>query len=134
MSNTEAVAAGLDASQLKKDWSHIAIVLAQMGLIGPDITYDQLLADRLHLTHNQYMSAIRFNLRRPTLFLRRKVKDIWMNSFSPRLAKLMGANVDVQGVTNDQSAANYLTNYNTKFDRSLSITMKAAIEKATNDG
>ena len=50
------------------------------------------------------------------------------------LAKLMGDTVDVQGVTNDQSAANYLTNYNTKFDRSLSITMKAAIEKATNDG
>ena len=61
---------------------------------GEDITFEDFL-NRLHLTPESYILAIRHGLKRDTLFLKRLPSEIRINNYNANLLKAWRANMDM---------------------------------------
>ena len=82
---------------------------------------------QLNMSDRDYKTAIAFSLDRPTVFLRRKPNEILINNYNPIALCLWRANMDLQYVVNAYAAANYVTNYMTKADRTTSMLMDSML-------
>ena len=52
--------------------------------------------ERLKLTEDQYLKAVRYSLKCPTLFLKRSPFEIRINNYNPNLLKAWRVNIDLQ--------------------------------------
>ena len=75
---------------MKKHLDQIKNFLDEMKY-GQDIAFETFL-EKLKLTEDHYLKAIRYFLKRPTLFLKR------INNYNPNLLKAWRANMDLQFV------------------------------------
>ena len=82
-------------------------------------TFDTFL-EKLKLTEDQYLKAIRFSLKHPRLFLKRSPFEIRINNNNPNLLKAWRANMDLQFVLDPYACAVYILSYITKGQRGMS--------------
>ena len=73
-----------------------------------------------NVDYEQYLNIIRSSIRRPTVFLRRNIKDIWTNPFNPWIANSLESNMDLQFVLEEYSCAAYVVEYINKSNRGMS--------------
>ena len=86
-----------ELEEMKKRYDQIKNFLDEMKY-GQDIAFDTFL-EKLNLAEDQYLKAIRYSLKRPTLFLKRSPFEIKINKYyNPNISKAWRANMDLQFV------------------------------------
>ncbi|KAL7307813.1 hypothetical protein TKK_0000133 [Trichogramma kaykai] len=91
------------------------------------MNYDDILHN-LEITENEYIQAIRSTLKNKKLFYKRTSLEVAINPYNPTILKLLGSNMDLQGILDAYAAAFYMVNYVTKIDSGLSKLLKEASE------
>ncbi len=84
-----------------------------------DATFDQFLSD-LKMTKDEYINCIRTKLKKPTIFLKRNVSDININSYNEHILNLFHSNMDIQFILDTYACAHYVANYINKGNKGLS--------------
>jgi hypothetical protein len=103
-------------------------------LVKKDLGEDMLDFDflsRLDLNEDIYIyiMALRSTLKKPVVFLKKNVIDIWINVFGRLVGPLWQTNTDAQFVLHPYVAASYCTSYLIKVDKFVTAEMKATLEK-----
>ena len=96
---------------------------------GNDISFEDFL-QRLQLTEENYILAVRFTLKRDTLLLKRTPSEMRINSYNTDLLKAWRANMDIQFVLDSYACATYILSYITKGQRGMSRRLEKALEEA----
>lgn len=76
------------------------------------------------------MLALRSSLKRPTLFLARRLSEMRMNSYNKTMLQMTQANMDIQFCLDPYAAATYVASYMMKGQRGMSKAMNAACAEA----
>lgn len=108
----------------KENSEKIKLVLDNMKF-GEDITFEDFLK-KSQLTQESYLLAIRYTLKRDTLFLKRSPSEIRINSYNTHLLQAWQANKDIQYVLDPYAFATYIT----KGQRGMSRLLEKATEEA----
>lgn len=114
--------------QIKENAEKIKEVLDNMKY-GEDISFENFL-NKLQLTEESYILAIRHTLKRDTLFVKRAPSEIRINSYNTNLLKAWRANMDMQYVLDPYACATYILSYITKGQRGMSRLLEKASEEA----
>ncbi len=75
--------------------------------------------EKLNLSEQQYIKAIRLSLKHSTLLLKRSPAEIRINCYNPHLLKAWQANMDIQFVLDPYACAVYILTYITKGQRGM---------------
>ena len=86
--------------------------------------------EKLDLTEQQYIKAIRLSLKHSTLLLTRSPSEIRINCYNPHLLKAWQANMDIQFVLDPYACAVYILSYITKGQRGMSKLLRKACGEA----
>ena len=76
---------------MKKHHDQVKNFLDEMKY-GQDIAFETFL-EKLELTEDHYLKAIRYSLKRPTLFLKRYLFEIRIINYNPNFLKAWRANM-----------------------------------------
>lgn len=95
---------------------------------GEDITFDEFL-DKLGLTEETYIVAVRYTINHNTLFLKRLPSEIRINNYNTQLLKAWRANMDMQYVLDPYACATYILSYITKGQTGMSRLLEKATEE-----
>ncbi|XP_031340027.1 uncharacterized protein LOC116168369 [Photinus pyralis] len=90
-----------------------------------DVSFDDLLF-KLSLSERRYIDAIRSDLTKYKVFLKRDVVDSFVNPYNPNILELHKANMDIQFIVDPYNCVSYIVNYINKSDRGLSKLMVEA--------
>lgn len=71
-------------------------------------------------SYDRYLDVIRAYIRRPTIFLKRSMTELWTNPFNPWIAKHLISNMDLQFILEEYSCASYVVEYVNKTNRGVS--------------
>ena len=93
------------------------------------ISFEEFL-QKIPLTKQQYIMALRLSLSRDTLLLKRSPSQIRINNFSTDLLRAWQANMDIQFVLDPYACAVYILQYITKGQRGMSKLLERACEEA----
>ncbi len=86
--------------------------------------------EKLNLSENQYIEAIRLSLKHNTLLLKRSPAEIRINCYNPDLLKAWKANMDIQFVLDPYACAVCILSYITKGQRGMSKLLRKACQEA----
>ena len=95
-----------ELKEMKKYYDRIKRFLGEMKH-GQDIAFETFL-EKLKLAEDQHLKAIRYSLKRPTLFLKKSPFEIRKNNYNPNLLKPWRANIDLQFVLDPYACAVYI--------------------------
>jgi hypothetical protein len=95
----------------------------EQGGFDKMMSFDAFLT-QVNLSEDEYIQAIQIKLRKPTLFLKRKLSHIWNNNFSKYMSVMWKANTDAQYMLNGYVAASYRTLYMTNIDKSMTFAFR----------
>ncbi|XP_078378018.1 uncharacterized protein LOC144661191 [Oculina patagonica] len=112
----------------KATWKEINEQLNAMRE-GEDISFDELL-EKLGVTEEVYILAIRSSLSRATIFLKRKPNELRINNYNKHCLLAWRANMDVQFILDIYSCAMYVVSYISKAQRGMSELLRKACEEA----
>ena len=117
-----------EPEHIKKNYHNIQILLNEMKH-GHDMTFDDFVKV-LDIDQSSYILAIRYSLKRQTLFLRRTPKEIRINNYNHNLLAAWQANMDLQYVLDPYACAVYILSYITKGQRGMSKLLEEASNEA----
>ena len=117
-----------ELNEIKKHWDKIKSILDEMKY-GENTTFETFL-EKLELTEGQYIEAIRYSLKRPTLLLKRSPSEIRINNYNTNLLKAWRANMDLQFILDPYACAVYILSYITKSQRGMSKLLETASKEA----
>lgn len=92
------------------------------------ISFEEILK-KLDLTEHEYYQAIRSNLTRTDVFLRRYSLEVGINAYNKQILQLFECNMDIQFVVNEYAVASYIVNYISKTEAGLSKMLRAAVKE-----
>lgn len=81
---------------------------------------------------NEYKSIIRTAIKRPTVFLRRTIKQRMVSGFNEKLLPLWQSNMDIQFIMDVYSCVKYVIEYIGKSQRGISKLMRDIVENLKN--
>ena len=85
------------------------------------------------LAKERYLNALSASIQgTASVFLKRKVKDIFVNAYNKKIMAIFQANHDLQICIDQYSCAQYICGYLTKNEAGLSKLLKAVNEETTN--
>ena len=108
----------------KSNWKLIQIYLNKLKE-GHDITFTELLI-HLKMTEQNYLLAVRSNLKAPTIFLRRQPNEIRINNYNSACLSAWRANMDIQFVLDIYAFAMYIS----KAQKGMSELLRTACNEA----
>ena len=111
--------------ELRKRWYFLHARMGEM-LDPADVDLSSFYA-ALGTTEEEFQLCLRASLDRPTVFLKRTPREIWINGYMKNGGEAWGANMDIQFVLDPYAAANYVVAYMMKGNRSTSKLMEQAI-------
>lgn len=112
----------------KSVWISIKKELDNIGDI--ENTTICLLLDKLELTYEKYILAIRASIKSSTVFLKRSPQEVRVNNYNTNILKGWRANLDVQFVLDVFACATYVASYITKSQRGMSELLRKASDEA----
>ena len=116
------------ADKLKKDLVRIRSLLDSIKA-DETMSFDEFL-EKLDLSEQQYLKAIRLSLKHNTLLLKLSPAEIRINCYNANLLKAWQANMDIQFVLDPYACAVYILSYITKGQRGMSKLLRKACEEA----
>jgi hypothetical protein len=91
-------------------------------------TLDEILQKLSIPDINEYKSIIRTGIKRPTVFLRRTIKERMISGFNEKLFPLWQSNMDIQFILDVYSCVRYVIEYIGKSQRGISKLMRDIVE------
>lgn len=104
-----------EVTRIKKNWEKVKHLLDEMKY-GENVTFQKFL-EKLELTEVQYIQAIRYSFKRPTLLLKRSTSEVRINNYNTDPLKAWRADMDLQFVLDPYACAVYILSYITKGQR-----------------
>ena len=92
------------------------------------LSFEQFLVE-LNLSEERYVNALRYYLKRPTVFLQRNLDEIRINAYNPILLDLWKANLDLQCILDSYACVIYVISYIGKSQRGMSRILKDALNE-----
>ncbi|XP_065370889.1 uncharacterized protein LOC135963037 [Calliphora vicina] len=93
-------------------------------------SFESFLADeRVNLTYEEYIFALRSSLKKPRVFLKRSFNDRCINAFNPKILSMQRANMDIQFVLDAYACVSYIVNYINKSNRGVSRLLQEAMNE-----
>lgn len=114
---------------VQQHFQKICELLNDAQLLQTIKTFGDLL-QKLELTEESYILAIRSSLKSPKLFLKRGIEEIRINSYNELLLRAWEANIDVQFILDGYACASYLVSYVSKSQKGMSNLLHDACEEA----
>lgn len=99
--------------------------------LNEDMNFEDFLK-QLNMSYSNYLLAIRSNIKNVTVFLKRKVKDKFINQFNIDILKCHRANIDIQYITNPYAVCSYLVSYINKDGRGMSKILRNVVDEIKN--
>ena len=96
---------------------------------GEDISFDDLL-EKLGVSEENYILAIRASLVTATIFLKRNPNELRINNYNKSCLLAWRANMDIQYVLDVYACAMYIVSYISKAQRGMSELLRVACEEA----
>ena len=93
------------------------------------LTFEKLL-EHVDLTHNEYVLAVRSNLKKKKIFLKRCMNEIFTNSYMKHFVHMWKANHDIQYVLDPYSCVVYICDYLIKSNKGMSELLERAAKEA----
>ncbi len=87
----------------------------------------------LNLYMSTYIDSLCDKLTKPTLFLKREMKDIRANVYAIKVAPLWEANPNTQFILDPYVATSYYTSYLTKIDKYVMNEFKPSLKKCEDE-
>jgi hypothetical protein len=110
--------------QAKNNLTRVKTLLESLRKEGfPEISYENFL-QAVKLNEEEYMLAVRSNIKRPTVFLQREVNATFLNAYNEKLLTAWRSNVDLQFVLDPYACAKYLSSYINKSYRGMSTLLR----------
>lgn len=91
-------------------------------------SFDQML-ELVGCSEDDYIEAIRSQLKSSKILLKRQPKDCRLNAFSPKILSLMRSNMDIQFVLDPYACIGYIVDYINKSNRGLSLSLRTWLEE-----
>lgn len=91
-------------------------------------SFDEMLAV-VGCSEDDYVGAIRSQLKSCKIFLKRQPKDCQVNAFSPKILSLMRSNMDIQFVLDPYACVGYIVDYINKSNRGLSLMLRTWLDE-----
>ncbi|CAC5385252.1 unnamed protein product [Mytilus coruscus] len=98
---------------------------------GENISFQEFL-EKVALKDPDYILAVRSSIAAPTVFLKRSLQEVRVNSYSAACLKAWRANMDLQFVIDVYACAIYIASYITKTQRGMSELLTAACKEANS--
>ena len=83
--------------------------------------------NELYLTEEQYLNALRSCINRPTIFLKRNLKEMRINAHNITILHLWKGNMDLQFTLDPYACAVYVISYIGKSQRGMSSLLRDAL-------
>ena len=99
--------------------------------LNTPLTLDTIL-NNAQITESDYIAALKTAQRRTTIILKRDPSETKVNNYNSHILRALGANMDIQFITNIWACIAYLTSYMCKPERSMSELMRKASKEAAN--
>ena len=119
-----------ELKQIKQRSDDIKTLLDEMKY-GENITFETFI-EKLQFTEDQYIQAIQYSLKRPTLLLKRAPSEIRISNYNTNLLQAWRANMDIQFVLDPYACAVYILSYITKGQRGMSKLLEQASKEANS--
>ena len=72
------------------------------------------------LDYPRYLDMVRSTIKRPTVYFKRDLHQIYINTFNPLVASVLNSNSDLQLILDEYSCASYVVEYVNKSNRGMS--------------
>lgn len=118
----------VETSQHEKNYQKIVDTLNNMKS-GVNIGFSEFLSS-LEMNVEEYVLAIRSNLKAPRVFLKRDPCEIRINSYNSVMLKSWEANLDIQYILDPYACAAYIVSYISKGQRGMSNLLYNACKEA----
>ena len=83
------------------------------------------------ITQSEFEKCLATLAQRRTPYLKRRVKDQWINNYNPHLIRCWNGNMDIQYVLDPYAVAMYIVSYITKSEREMGDLLKNAQREAS---
>ena len=83
------------------------------------------------ITQSEFEKCLATIAQRQTPYLKRRVKDQWINNYNPHLIRCWNGNMDIQYVLDPYAVAMYIVSYITKSEREMGDLLKNAQREAS---
>ncbi|KAK3931277.1 ATP-dependent DNA helicase [Frankliniella fusca] len=110
-------------SQIKSDSENIART-------NEDCSFQEYLT-LLNMEEQTYITAIRSNLKRPTVFLKRNLNERRVNAYNKEMLILWEAHMDMQFVVSPYGCIKYVVSYISKAQKGMSKLLKEVADKVS---
>lgn len=94
------------------------------------MSFDTFLQE-LGMSMEEYIVLIRSSISSPTILLKIRPFNVWINPFAKTVPQLWLANADAQCILDSYAAATYCSSYMAKFDRTLTEAFRKIREEST---
>lgn len=112
----------------KAAWKSIQQQLNDMKE-GNNMSFDDLL-NKLGVSEEDYILAIRASLKCPTIFLKRQPSELRINNYNAACLEAWRANMDIQFVLDVYACAMYIVSYISKAQKGMSELLRNACAEA----
>ncbi|XP_046810029.1 uncharacterized protein LOC124420612 [Lucilia cuprina] len=85
--------------------------------------------ERINISYDDYILALRSSLKQPKIFLKRSFKDRFINAFNSKILTMQRANMDIQFVIDAYACVSYIVNYINKSNRGVSKILQEVMEE-----
>lgn len=120
-----------DEEHKRKDglgnWEGIKELMAELYKNPIEMTFEEVLK-KLQIDEDEYIFAIRCQLRRPDVYLKRSSLAVGINFYNSTILVLWEANMDLKPVLNEYGLANYIVNYISKPEAGLAKVLREAAQ------
>lgn len=104
-------------------------LLTDLKINSTEMSFSEFL-EKLNLTEDLYIIAVRSSLTAPKLFLKRNVAEIRENPYNDLMIRCWEANLDVQFILDAYACASYIVSYISKGQRGMSNLMQESCKEA----
>ncbi|XP_049514317.1 uncharacterized protein LOC119432693 [Dermacentor silvarum] len=80
------------------------------------------------MDETRYLDVIRAGIKRPMVFLKRRIDQIWVSPFNPYIGTKLRSNMDLQYILEEYSCATYVLDYINKTNRGVSDLHRKLIQ------
>ena len=96
--------------------------------VDKDFTIDDLLK-KLDIKKDEYYEALKISEKGETVILKRKVNEVYVNSYNPTFLYAWRANMDIQICTDNYGVVTYVSEYFAKTDDGLTQKLREALKE-----
>ncbi|XP_055685660.1 uncharacterized protein LOC129791526 [Lutzomyia longipalpis] len=119
--------------KMKENYQKIANLTAYFSHKHEEMSFPDILK-KLKMTREEYIMALRSNIKRSRMFLKRSSKEVNINAYNESLIMCIESNMDIQFVVEIFALAKYVADYVSKAEAGVSKMLKEINDDTKKQG